>query len=294
MDGRSRGRNQKASNTQGLGLSNINTSASGKLTKKQRKSIIKNSHRREEKARRREEQTQKHISWALKATQAAIAVLCGYETGRNTYYGAQVKFSKFAAEVLKGNRETDMHDFFTVMGNINANRRGTMSLSPEEIRPLLRILGGIQTENFDDSYDDSDCGCESDCGYYRDKADSVFDRLSFADLVELSSYLSEHGLKLLQVSIQDRTSFAKPCSDYPDEQYISALRHVIDIILSAADPIPEEMSQRGNVKEWVKKLKCDSDGWWATHKFVVEMRVQVDDMMYGPFRKAFRKAFRKV
>ena len=272
-------------NTQGLAsgdLSNTNTTAHAAWTLKQRKEaemkamkLEKETRRREEQAQRSEEQAKKYMSWVLKAAQAAIAVVCGYDSGRGNAYYSPVKFSQFAAEVVKGNRETDMYDFFTAMGSINTSADSAMSLQPGEIRPLLRIVDGLRTEDFRDSYDDSE-GCESGCGYYEEKADNVLNRLSFTDLAKLSRYLDKHGFERLGVSMCQQTFFGTSGFNFPDEQYISALRHVIDIIISAAGPIPEEMSREGSFTAWVEKLKADSNGWWATNKFVVDIKARFD------------------
>jgi len=291
-----------AINSQGHGsgeIPNTNTTTRAASALKQQKEAEKKARRREKETRRREEearrceeQTKKYMSWALKAAQAAIAVLCGYETSRGHMCSDEVKFSQFAAEVVQGNRETDMHDFFTAMSNINTSACGTMPLPPDEIRPLLRIVDGLETFYFDDSYDDTDPGCDSNCGYYRDKANDVFDRLSFSDLVKLCRYLDKHGFEWLNVSMHSYTFFGKSGFNYPEEQYISSLRHAIDIIISAANPTPEEMSRAGSFKNWVEKLRSDSNGWWATNKFVVDMTVQVDRMMYAGFRAALQRVSR--
>ena len=211
--------------------------------------------------RKRAERRQQYLKWALKATQAAIAILCGYETDSG------IGFSRFALEVVESCREEDMHDFLTVMGNINERARGTTPFPRNEIRPLLLIVGGMKTKSYFDAYDDMVAGQRQE---HRRRALKVLYRLRFKDLLKLSAHLHEHGFKDLEVSMSPYTRLAASSPNYTEEQYISALRHAIDIIISAANPTTKEMAQKRGFKKWTDKLKSDSTGWWATNKFVMD------------------------
>ena len=259
------------------------------MTQKQRWLAGKKIQRIEEKARRQEQEIQckrwetrmrkqkkllqemEHISSVMKAAQAAISVLCGYETNVNR----RIKFDQFAAEVMTNDRETDMHDLWTIMCSINTGAYSTSFLPRDEIRPLLHILGGLSTSYCIYSYDDPFCGCGifggPSCDGYQLSTDALLNELSFRDLVGLSRYLQKFGFKKPGVSIWMSTPRGTSAPVYTDEQYISALHHAIDIIILAAKPSEQDMGQSGSFQAWVQRLKSDTSGWWATNKFVVEM-----------------------
>ena len=90
------------------------------------------------------------------------------------------------------------------MGRINASANGTMSLPLDEIRPLLRIIDGLRTVDFCYSYDDAG-QCDSGCGYYEERANSVLNRLSFTDLARLARYSDKRGFERLEVSMSRLT-----------------------------------------------------------------------------------------
>lgn len=227
----------------------------------------------------------------LKSAQAAIAVLCGYENSALDpfTFQAPISFKQFAAKIVDANLEEDLYRFLTAMGKINDTN---VKFFPREaIRPLIYVLAGLHTELSQESYDDDEPVGEED---HMDGVRDVLWRLTLEDLNELSLYLAEHDFEHLGVSMRySLWGPPVPGLDFCEEQFVSALRHAIDIIISAAAFVPtdtgdaiatasptvtDRMSQRPGFVKWFQKLKSDSAGWYSTDRFIVDIRSRVNDM----------------